>query len=117
MSFVPKEIFSLIDPNNVSLFLTCQNFYQFVDMVYRKIKFDCSTNPIVLTSDAAINQIVIPEYFKNIYTLINVTVVPYKFQNIKHIFFDDFFNKNVDGLNYLPPRGKNIDIIDFWFQI
>jgi hypothetical protein len=102
MSFVPKEIFTLIDPENVSLFLTCKSFYQFVDIFYRKSKFDCSTKPISLISDSAINQ--------NIYILVNAPDVPDGvFQNIRHIDFGDSFNKNVDVLNNLP----NVESIIF----
>jgi hypothetical protein len=58
MLFVPKEIFSLINSKTVSLFLTCKNFYESVDVFYREFKFDVSINPIVLTSGVLINHIV-----------------------------------------------------------
>jgi hypothetical protein len=108
MLFVPKEIFSLIEPDNVSLFLTCKFFYEFVDIFYRHFKFDFSRNPIVLTSDGSSNQkgvtnasnAVIPNYYNNIYILINVP--DGIFQNIRHISFDKPFDKNMDALHYLP---------------
>jgi hypothetical protein len=59
------------------------------------------------------SQTAIPEFYKNIYNLINATDIPAGvFQNIKHISFNNSFNKNVDALNFLP----NIESIVFGYK-
>jgi hypothetical protein len=126
MSQVPKEIFSLIDAKNVSVFLTCKDFYQFIDIFYRKFEFYFYKSPIALTSAGAIPQpsggpindiagtksstSLIPEYCKNIYILVRAPQVPDgAFENIRHISFCQYFNENVDDLAHLP----NVESIVF----
>jgi hypothetical protein len=111
MFFVPKEIFLLIDPNNVSLFLTCKIFNESIDIFYKKVNLDVAANPLIITSDVVRNYIVrkthlasrIPEYYNNIYNLINVKDIPdVRLQNIRHISFSPTFDENIDSINSLP---------------
>jgi hypothetical protein len=103
MLFVPKEIFSSIDADNISLFLTCKFFYQFVDVFYRKVKFDgsrCVVNGIVRAKLRNVH--LLEERCHNVYNLTNADFIPdIKFLNIKYISFGHSFNETLDGLNYL----------------
>jgi hypothetical protein len=109
MLSLPKDIFFLIDPENISIFLTCKNLYQFVNVFYRKFRIDCFKNRSVLKLDSSSTR-KFPKYCENIFILLNAPIVPdSKFRNIRHISFRHSFNRSVDALNYLP----NVESIVF----
>jgi hypothetical protein len=106
--FVPREIFQLIEPKSISLFLTCSSFLTFVDVFYRKYNVDVETNTSKFLNNFLKNTIIKIKpknqsshlvNYDNVYNLINSPVIPCeRFKNLSQISFSDSFNKSVDNL-------------------
>jgi hypothetical protein len=118
--FIPREIFRLIDPQTVSLFLTCRGFYDSVDLFYYKYNVDVATNPRFMWAKGffkntvikiqPINKPITLVNYANIYNLTNSTFIPCdQFKNLKHISFHNAFDHSSVGLNEL----SNLESIVF----
>jgi hypothetical protein len=85
--FIPREIFQLIEPQTISLFLTCRSFYNFVDIFYRKYNVDVVANPFFMWINGFFKNTVIKIQPKNerltlvdhsnVYNLTNSSVIPF----------------------------------------
>jgi hypothetical protein len=110
LSLVPEEIFELIKPENVSLFLTSKSFYKNVDVFYRSYTVNIMINPLIkLTNSFIVDNIVKVKlsahnlgYYNSVYKLVHAYEIPDgKFVNLTHLSFNDSFNSCVDALNNL----------------
>jgi hypothetical protein len=68
--FVPREIFRLINPQTISVFLTCSSFYNFVDIFYRKYNVDVETKPFIILTNGFFKKKPLLKYNKKIYQIV-----------------------------------------------